>query len=269
MPAGGGDHHLAGLDLADELGADDVEGAGLGGEHPAVADLPEHQRADAERVADADQLGAGHGDDREGALDAAQRVLEPFGDGLLDRAGHQVDDALGVGARLEDRAVLDQLLAQAEGVGQVAVVGDGAAAHGELGEQRLDVADLGVALGAGGRVADVADGERAGQRLHQRGGGEAVADVAEAAGRGEALGGAVGDDAGGLLAAMLQRVQAEGDEARGVLHADHAEDAALLAQLVVVERGEGRGIGLSGSCRLYRRAAAQCHDGVQLCVSWA
>ena len=55
-----------------------------------------------------------------------------------------------------------------ERVGQVAVVGDGAAAHRELGEQRLDVADLGVALGAGGRVADVADGERAGQRLHQR-----------------------------------------------------------------------------------------------------
>ena len=128
-----------------------------------------------------------------------------------------------------------------ERVRQVAVVGDGAAAHGELGEQRLHVADLGVALGAGGRVADVADGERAGQGLHQRGGGEAVADVAEAAGRGEALGGAVGDDAGGLLAAMLQRMQAEGDEARRVLHADHAEDAALLAQLVVVERMGGQG----------------------------
>ena len=42
----------------------------------------------------------------------------------------------------------------------------GGAAHRELGEERLHVADLGVALGAGGRVADVADGERAGQRLH-------------------------------------------------------------------------------------------------------
>ena len=54
-----------------------------------------------------------------------------------------------------------------EGVGQVAVVGDGAAAHGELGEERLHVADLGRALGAGGRVAHVPDGEAAGQRLHQ------------------------------------------------------------------------------------------------------
>ena len=129
----------------------------------------EHQRADAERVADADQLGAGHRDDREGALDAAERVLHPLGDGLLDRARHQVDDALGVRARLEDRAALDQLLAERERVGQVAVVGDGGAAHGELGEERLDVADLGGALGAGGRVADVADGERAGQRLHHAG----------------------------------------------------------------------------------------------------
>ena len=47
----------------------------------------------------------------------------------------------------------------------------------------------------------------------------------------------VGDDAGGLLAAVLQRVQAEGDEGRRVLDADDAEDAALLAQLVVVEGG--------------------------------
>ena len=67
---GGRDHHLAGLDLAHEVGADDVEGAGLGGEDPGVAEAAEHQRADAEGVADADELGAGHGDDGEGALDA-------------------------------------------------------------------------------------------------------------------------------------------------------------------------------------------------------
>ena len=78
------------------------------------------------------------------------------------------------------------------------------------------------------------------------GGGEVVADVAEAAGGGEAVAGVVGDDAGGLLAAVLQRVQAEGDEVGGVLDADDAEDAAFLAQLVVVEGVRGRGIGASG-----------------------
>ena len=77
----------------------------------------------------------------------------------------------------------------------------------------------------------------AGEGLHQAGGGEVVADVAEVAGGGEAGLGRVGDDAGGLLAAVLQGVQAEGDEGRRVLDADDAEDAALLAQLVVVEGG--------------------------------
>ena len=61
--------------------------------------------------------------------------------------------------------------------------------------------------------------------------------------------GVVGDDAARLLAAVLQRVQAERDEIRGIGHADHAEDAAFLAQLVVVggvermvERVTGEGI---------------------------
>ena len=125
-------------------------------------------------------------------------------------------------------------------------MGDGGAAHGELGEERLDVADLGRALGAGGRIADVADRERARQRLHQRGGGEVVADVAEAAGGGEAVLGRVGDDPARLLAAMLQCMQAEGDEVGGLLDADDAEDAALLVQLVVVGRQDGQGHGASG-----------------------
>ena len=56
----------------------------------------------------------------------------------------------------------------------------GAAAHGELGEQRLHVAQLGRALRAGGRIAHVPDRERPGQRLHQRRRGEVVAHVAEA-----------------------------------------------------------------------------------------
>ena len=42
-------------------------------------------------------------------------------------------------------------------------------------------------------------------------------------------------DAGRFLAAVLQRVEAERDQRRGALRAGHAEDAALLAQLVVVE----------------------------------
>ena len=44
-----------------------------------------------------------------------------------------------------------------------------------------------------------------------------------------------GDDAAGLLAAVLQGVQAERGQRGGVGMAEDAEDAALLAQLVVIE----------------------------------
>ena len=42
------------------------------------------------------------------------------------------------------------------------------------------------------------------------------------------------DDAGGLLAAMLQRMQAERGNGGGVRMVENAEDAALLAQPVAV-----------------------------------
>ncbi len=63
-------------------------------------------------------------------------------------------------------------------------------------------------------------------------------------------------DAGGFLAAMLQRVEAERDEARGVVGAPDAENAALLVQLVVVERIGGQHcprpalLGASYRCRV-------------------
>ena len=44
-----------------------------------------------------------------------------------------------------------------------------------------------------------------------------------------------GDDAGGFLAAVLEGVQAERGDRRGVGMAEDAEDAAFLAQPVAVE----------------------------------
>jgi hypothetical protein len=70
------DHHLAVLDVADELGADDVEGAGLGGEDRPSIEVPQHQGANAVHVARADQLGARHGHERKGALEVHQGVDE-------------------------------------------------------------------------------------------------------------------------------------------------------------------------------------------------
>ncbi len=70
------DHHLAVLDVAHVLRADDVERAGLGGQDRAAVELADHQRADAERVARADQLLVGHADEGIGAFELAQAFDE-------------------------------------------------------------------------------------------------------------------------------------------------------------------------------------------------
>ena len=142
-----------------------------------------------------------------------------------------MQDHLGVGGRLADRAVADELAAQGQPVGQIAVVGDREAAGLELGEQRLHVAQDRL---AGRRIADMADGRAARQALDGRARRRSVADEAEPALGMEALA-VEGDDAGGFLAAMLQGVQAERGDRGGVGMAEDAEDAAFLAQPVAVE----------------------------------
>src|SRR5699024_7953903 len=77
------------------------------------------------------------------------------------------------------------------------------------------------------------DGARPRQQVDHRLLGEVVADIADAPDDIEPGVGRMADDAGGLLAAMLQRVQAERDIGRRVVDAPDAIDAALLVQRVV------------------------------------
>ena len=70
------DDDLAVLDVAHVARADDVERAGLRGQDRAAVELAQHQRADAERIARADQLLVGQRDERIGAFDLAQRLDE-------------------------------------------------------------------------------------------------------------------------------------------------------------------------------------------------
>ena len=128
---------------------------------------------------------------------------------------------------------------QRQRVGQVAVVGDREAAGVEVGEQRLHVAQDGV---AGGGVAVVAERDVALEAADHVGLVEVVADEAEAA-LGMEVAAVEGDDAGGLLAAMLQGVKAERGQGRGILVAENTEDAALLAQAIVLVSRQGSGIG--------------------------
>ena len=106
---------LAVLDVAHETGADDVERTGLGGEDVAAVELAEHQRADAERVAGADQLLVGERHEGIGALDLADRLDEAVDELRLAAAGDEVDDDLGVRRRLADRAVADRGCGAASG----------------------------------------------------------------------------------------------------------------------------------------------------------
>ena len=82
----------------------------------------------------------------------------------------------------------------------------------------------------------MADGQLSRQRRHQVGLREIVTDIAEPVGAVEAEVGMVGDDAARFLSAVLQRVQPQGHEVRGIDHADRAKDAALLVQTVRIER---------------------------------
>ena len=98
------------------------------------------------------------------------------------------------------------------------------------------------------------------QRLDDRLAGEDVADQAEVAVGVELLA-VEADDAGGLLAAVLQGVQPQRGVRRGVGMAEDAEDAAFLVQLVVVEWiGREAVPGANGSCAAKSACAGAITD---------
>ena len=158
-------------------------------------------------------------------------VDEAFGRILALGPGDQVQHDFGVRGRLADGAVGDDLVAKGQAVGDVAVMGDGDAAHFQFGEQRLDVSQDRL---AGGRIAHMAHGRLTGQFGKGRGIGEIVADKAESAFRME-LGAVEADDARRFLSAMLERVQPERRQRRGFGMPQNAEHAALFAQRVAVK----------------------------------
>ena len=253
------DDDLAILDVAHVFRADDVERAGFRCQDRAAVELAEHQRPDAERVAGTDQLLVGHGDEGIGALELAQALDEAVDEAIALGAGDEMQDHLGVGGRLHHRAFGDELAAERQAVGEIAVVADGEAAAFELGEQRLHVAQDRF---AGGGIADVADRGGAGQAVDHLAAGEVVADQAHAALGVEALA-VEGDDAGGLLAAVLERVQAERGDGGGVRMAEDAEHAALFAQPVGVGIERLRVGVLAMACSLTVVASINCRMSVR------
>jgi len=143
-----------------------------------------------------------------------------------------MDDDFGVAVGLEDRAFVLEPAAMLAGVGEVAVV-----AQRELAFVAIDGDGLGVEQGfvAGGGVARVADGQATGKRS-ENAGLKNFFDFAHGAVELEFLT-VARDDAGGFLAAMLQRVKAEIHEIRGFRMAEDAEDTTVVVEVIVENEG--------------------------------
>src|SRR5665811_368765 len=80
------DHHFAVLHVAHVLRADDVERAGLRRQNRAAVELADHQRANAEWIARADQLFVGQADKGIGAFELAQALDETVDEAVAARA---------------------------------------------------------------------------------------------------------------------------------------------------------------------------------------
>ena len=112
-------HHLAGLDVPVEGGADGVQGAAFGGKHHVVPDVPHAQWAEAVGIPGGNELGGAH--DHQGVRTLEQlhggqhRLLD--GGALQPLLGDDVSDDLGIGGGVENRALLLQFIPQVEGVG--------------------------------------------------------------------------------------------------------------------------------------------------------
>ena len=148
------DHHqLARPDFPLEFGADEVERAGLRGDHPVAVEPPETERAHPARVAEGDQLSLGERDDGERAVQLAHRVRDGVGERsriVRDQRG----DHLGVGRRGEPVSQFAELLTELGSVREVAVVTEGDRARAAVLHERLCVPPLRRSCGRVTRVAD-------------------------------------------------------------------------------------------------------------------
>ena len=124
--------HLAGLDLADEGAADDVNGSSFGGDHPSAGEAAQHERPDSLRVAGGTQGVVIHEDEAEGTLEVRQHLGGDLFEGAVV-GRHESGDQRGVVAGVHPvlvrnigvRRALDDEGLEGVGVGEVTVVGQG------------------------------------------------------------------------------------------------------------------------------------------------
>ena len=152
---------LAWPNVAHHVGADEVERAGLGRDHPVVSDLTERERSEPEWVTERDERAVDESRHRIGAFKARHCGGNRFGERRLVTRDERGDD-LRVEPCRELDAVRDELGAQLLDVHEIAVVPERDGACSAVMDQRLRVRPF---VGAGRRVARVADRHLAGERL--------------------------------------------------------------------------------------------------------
>src|SRR5688572_20780339 len=247
------DDDFARLHIAQIGGPDQVHGAGLGANHPGVAEAADGERSEAVRIARTDQAILRHHHQRKGA----PHLRNCFDDGGFGTfglgSGEKVHDDFRVAVRLEYRAVTHQRVPNLAGVHEVAVVRDR-----QLPVHAVD--DDGLRVGepafAGRGIADVADRERS-RQPRQALAVERLVDVSHCLGDADlyAVG---GGDAGAFLTAMLQRVETEVREIRGLRMAEDPEHSTLFPELIHHQRApSGPRLRRTLSVRLHAIARAR------------
>src|SRR6267142_279544 len=233
--AGLGDaHHFAGFDFADILRVEKIEGAGFAGDDPDFFafwrnEPAEIERPEAARVADGVKFIGSEHDERVGAFDLIQRVAEGSGKIARGRFGDEMYDNFGVAVCLENRAAMFEFAAPLGGVGEIAVVAERDFSLVAVNHDGLRVEKGFIARGG---IARVADGCATGEFI-QNVRRENFFDFAH--GTVSVEFGAIGrDDAGGFLAAMLERVEAEIDELCRFGMAEDSDDTAVVVEVVVL-----------------------------------
>ena len=243
---------------------DEVERAALRGDDPVLsADAAEDERPEAVRVAEGDELPLRERHDRVRAVEPLHRVRDRLGERRLV-VRDQGRDQLAVGGRAQRHAVGVQVVAHLTDVDEVAVVAERDRARAAVLDERLRVRPL---RRARRRVARVADRDLAAQAV-QLLLVEDLRDEAEVAQRRQPA--VLGDgDPRRLLAAVLEREQAEVGEARDVafggVDAEHAAHQAATCPIWTKPREPSRGE-VSGRAGEDRRAPPRVVAGRQLDV---
>src|SRR5262245_1469081 len=225
------DHHFAVLDVAHVLRTDDVEGACFGRKYRTSVELADHEGADTEGIACADELLVRQADKGISAFKLAQALDESIDEAIAFGARDEVQDHLGIGRRLHHRAFVHEVAAQLDAVGQIAVMTDREAAAFEFCEQRLHVTKDRF---TSGRIAHMPHCGCAGQAINHLTPGECISDQPKSSLGMETLA-VERDNSSCFLTPMLERVQAKRGNRRRVGMAENAEYAAFLSQTVAVE----------------------------------